>query len=168
MLCPSRTFCSDNGRVYMFTHGSRCTHYSYCTRCTWCTCWRVVRVVAITDGCKVKGYTIWSLLDNFEWNLGYSQKFGLHKVDFSDPKRPRTPKLSADWFRKLISGNRIPWIAKVDNHFTSIRSDQCHTYESACSRSQLLLPLQCYIILRYFTHILQLGFLLYGSILLIC
>lgn len=57
------------------------------------------------DGCNVIGYTIWSLLDNFEWALGYTEKFGLHKVDFDNPERPRTAKKSAAWYKKLITEN---------------------------------------------------------------
>lgn len=57
------------------------------------------------DGCNVIGYTIWSLMDNFEWSLGYTEKFGLYRVDFHDPARKRTAKKSADWYRKLINDN---------------------------------------------------------------
>ncbi|KAL4223206.1 hypothetical protein ACF0H5_016678 [Mactra antiquata] len=57
------------------------------------------------DGCNVKGYTAWSLLDNFEWSRGYSEKFGLHYVNFSDPTRPRIPKASAAWYRQLVTRN---------------------------------------------------------------
>ncbi|XP_067935078.1 cytosolic beta-glucosidase-like [Watersipora subatra] len=60
---------------------------------------------AIQDGCKVIGYTAWSLLDNFEWALGYSEKFGIHQVNFMDPARPRKAKMSAGWFRELIKNN---------------------------------------------------------------
>ena len=63
---------------------------------------------AIDDGCSVKGYTAWSLLDNFEWARGYSEKFGLHYVDFNDPNRPRKVKRSATWFRDLIRDNGFP------------------------------------------------------------
>ena len=62
---------------------------------------------AIDDGCNVKGYTAWSLLDNFEWALGYSEKFGIHRVDFNDPERTRTPKKSAAWFKTLIANNGL-------------------------------------------------------------
>lgn len=57
------------------------------------------------DGVNVKGYTAWSLMDNFEWARGYSERFGLHYVNFSDPSRPRTPKASARYFTKLITDN---------------------------------------------------------------
>ncbi|KAH3891376.1 hypothetical protein DPMN_015475 [Dreissena polymorpha] len=57
------------------------------------------------DGCNVRGFTAWSLMDNFEWNTGYSERFGIHYVNFSDPQRPRIPKGSAYWFRQLIEEN---------------------------------------------------------------
>jgi len=47
----------------------------------------------------------WSLLDNFEWSLGYSERFGLHHVDFNDPTRPRTPKASAKFYAELVRNN---------------------------------------------------------------
>ncbi|XP_071833513.1 cytosolic beta-glucosidase-like [Apostichopus japonicus] len=57
------------------------------------------------DNVKVKGYFAWSLMDNFEWTSGYSQRFGLHYVDFDDNDRPRTVKTSAQWFKDLIAYN---------------------------------------------------------------
>ncbi|XP_067935172.1 lactase-like protein [Watersipora subatra] len=60
---------------------------------------------AIDDGCNVMGYTAWSLLDNFEWSQGYTERFGLHFVNFTDPDRPRTAKDSAKWYKKLIANN---------------------------------------------------------------
>lgn len=64
---------------------------------------------AITlDGCNVQGYTAWSFLDNLEWSAGYSQKFGLHYVDFDDPERPRTPKASVAFYRSVIEANGFP------------------------------------------------------------
>ncbi|MEE9432248.1 MAG: GH1 family beta-glucosidase [Melioribacteraceae bacterium] len=61
--------------------------------------------VAIDSGVNVKGYFVWSLLDNFEWASGYSQRFGMHHVDFKTLKR--TPKESAKWYRDLIKKNEI-------------------------------------------------------------
>ncbi|CAL1538497.1 unnamed protein product [Lymnaea stagnalis] len=55
------------------------------------------------DGCNVKGYTAWSLMDNLEWNRAYDERFGLHYVDFNDTNRPRTPKASAYFFKTLIA-----------------------------------------------------------------
>lgn len=56
---------------------------------------------AIKNGSDVRGYFVWSLLDNFEWAFGYTIRFGLYHVDFiSDQKR--YPKLSAQWFRQFL------------------------------------------------------------------
>lgn len=56
---------------------------------------------AIESGVNLKGYFAWSMLDNFEWALGYSKRFGLHYVDFNSFER--TPKSSAIWFADLMS-----------------------------------------------------------------
>jgi len=55
---------------------------------------------AITlDGCNVKGYTVWSFLDNLEWMEGFAEKFGIYAVDFNHPNRTRTAKASAVFYR---------------------------------------------------------------------
>uniref|UniRef100_A0A7N2KL27 Uncharacterized protein n=1 Tax=Quercus lobata TaxID=97700 RepID=A0A7N2KL27_QUELO len=56
---------------------------------------------AIKDGVNVKGYFAWSLLDNFEWNLGYTIRFGINYVDYKNGLK-RHPKLSALWFKKFL------------------------------------------------------------------
>ena len=57
------------------------------------------------DGVSVKGYYAWSLLDNFEWGNGYTEKFGLHRVDMESAARERTPKESSFWFKRLVQEN---------------------------------------------------------------
>jgi beta-glucosidase len=60
---------------------------------------------AIQQGSPVEGYFCWSLLDNFEWAAGYSQRFGLVHVDFATKKR--TPKDSAYFFQQVIAANAV-------------------------------------------------------------
>jgi len=57
------------------------------------------------DSVSVKGYYAWSLLDNFEWAMGYTEKFGLHQVDMSDPARTRTPKESSRFYSQIVQRN---------------------------------------------------------------
>jgi beta-glucosidase len=62
--------------------------------------------LAIDEGCNVKGYMAWSLLDNFEWQMGYRMRFGLVYVDFAR-NQSRVPKASYTWFR-AVAGTGIP------------------------------------------------------------
>ncbi|WP_077798789.1 GH1 family beta-glucosidase [Streptomyces sp. JHA26] len=59
---------------------------------------------ALEAGVDVRGYFVWSLLDNFEWAEGYARRFGLVHVDFAT--RARTPKASYHWFRDLLRAQR--------------------------------------------------------------
>jgi len=60
---------------------------------------------AIEEGFDVRGYFLWSLLDNYEWAEGYAKRFGIVYVDYKTLKR--TPKLSADWYSKVIQSNCV-------------------------------------------------------------
>jgi beta-glucosidase len=56
---------------------------------------------AIKDGAALRGYFAWSLMDNFEWALGYTLRYGIVRVDYDT--QVRTPKDSANWYRALIA-----------------------------------------------------------------
>ncbi|MBY8872478.1 beta-glucosidase [Micromonospora sp. PLK6-60] len=62
--------------------------------------------VAIDRGADVRGYFVWSLLDNFEWAWGYDRRFGIIRVDYDT--QVRTWKDSAHWYRRLVAGNALP------------------------------------------------------------
>ncbi|MCT2591180.1 beta-glucosidase [Streptomyces sp. N2-109] len=61
---------------------------------------------AIDEGADVRGYFLWSLLDNFEWAYGYGKRFGTVYVDFETQQR--TPKSSARWYAELARTGEIP------------------------------------------------------------
>jgi beta-glucosidase len=60
---------------------------------------------AMRDGAKVRGYHAWSLLDNFEWSEGYSQRFGLTYVDFRD--QTRVVKDSGLWYGRVAATGQL-------------------------------------------------------------
>src|SRR6185312_372203 len=61
---------------------------------------------AMERGAEVRGYLVWSLLDNFEWAFGYDKRFGIVRVDYDT--QARIPKASARWYAQVASSHRVP------------------------------------------------------------
>lgn len=61
---------------------------------------------AMDKGVDIRGYYVWSLMDNFEWARGYQPRFGLLHVDYDTLQR--TPKASFDWYRNVIATHQVP------------------------------------------------------------
>jgi beta-glucosidase len=65
---------------------------------------------AIERGVDLRGYLVWSLLDNFEWSLGYSKRFGIVRVNYETLER--TVKDSGHWFAELAKTHAIPEVRR--------------------------------------------------------
>ena len=74
---------------------------------------------SLEAGVNLKGYFVWSLLDNFEWAHGYSKRFGLIYVDYATLRR--TPKASFRWYREVIARNRLPGDAQIQPPLTATK-----------------------------------------------
>jgi beta-glucosidase len=57
----------------------------------------------VDAGVNLKGFYVWSFMDNFEWARGYSKRFGLFHVDYADSQR-RSWKKSARWYQSFLKG----------------------------------------------------------------
>ncbi|HBB35407.1 MAG TPA: beta-glucosidase [Cyanobacteria bacterium UBA9273] len=77
----------DTDRIFYLRHHLRAAHR------------------AIAQGYPLKGYFLWSFMDNFEWSWGYDRRFGITYVDY--PTQQRIPKASFDWYRECIRNNRV-------------------------------------------------------------
>jgi beta-glucosidase len=91
--CASDDVIADDGKVYDTDRIMYLRHYLT----------QLQRATA--DGVPVNGYFQWSTMDNFEWNAGFGNRFGLVYVDFKTQKR--TPKMSAAWFREAAKRNGV-------------------------------------------------------------
>ncbi|WP_411732096.1 glycoside hydrolase family 1 protein [Paeniglutamicibacter sp.] len=61
---------------------------------------------AMEKGADVRGYLVWSLMDNFEWAFGYDKRFGIVRVDYETLQR--IPKASALWYSQVAASHRVP------------------------------------------------------------
>ncbi|CAH1098962.1 unnamed protein product [Psylliodes chrysocephalus] len=80
----SGTLEDDNRITYLEGHVSACLDAIY------------------EDNVNLTGYTVWSIMDDWEWTGGYSSFLGMYKVDFNDPDRPRIKRKSADYFTGVM------------------------------------------------------------------
>ncbi|KAK4840189.1 hypothetical protein QYF36_001851 [Acer negundo] len=62
------------------------------------------------DGVNVKSYFAWSLLDNMEWNSGYTVRFGIYSIDYKDGGLKRYPKHSALWFKNFLRKHQLHFV----------------------------------------------------------
>ncbi|KAM6178322.1 lactase/phlorizin hydrolase [Rhynchocyon petersi] len=63
---------------------------------------------AVQDKVDIRGYTVWSVMDNFEWAVGFAERFGLHFVNYTDPSLPRIPRESARFYASIVKCNGFP------------------------------------------------------------
>ncbi|XP_013630321.1 PREDICTED: beta-glucosidase 3-like isoform X5 [Brassica oleracea var. oleracea] len=82
---------------------------------------------SIRNGSDTRGYFVWSFMDLYELLRGYEFSFGLYTVNFSDPYRKRSPKLSAYLYTSFLKGNTIflgsqATMQLQSNFFSSISS----------------------------------------------
>ena len=101
---PARIYVTENGAAYDDPAGTD-GRIADARRIAYLESHLVACHRALADGVPLAGYFAWSLLDNFEWALGYAKKFGLHAVD--PATQDRTPKLSAAWYRDVVARNAV-------------------------------------------------------------
>ena len=102
---PTAMYVMENGAAFADVRGHD-GHVHDQERCAYLEGYIAAVGRAIGDGAPVKGYFVWSFLDNFEWNDGYSQRFGIVYVEF--PTLERVPKDSFRWYRDFVAGQREP------------------------------------------------------------
>ena len=88
-------------------------------------------------------------MDNFEWNVGYHERFGLHWVNFSDPERKRVPKFSTKVYAKIVADNGFPAEASTDIHIlvraTEIRNESFSVHVTSIVSMALFMLILCTI-----------------------
>jgi beta-glucosidase len=106
---PDEIYITENGCAYDYPVGADGVHDL--KRMAFLRDYIAAARRSMDDGVKLKGYFVWSLLDNFEWSYGYSKRFGIVHVDYQTQKR--TIKDSAMMYREVILANSLqPAFAK--------------------------------------------------------
>ena len=100
---PATIYVTENGAAFGDTQGHDGTVRDP-ERIEYLSSYLDVVARALDEGVPVRGYFVWSLLDNFEWSFGYGRRFGLVYVDY--PTLKRIPKSSFSWYRDLIMASR--------------------------------------------------------------
>ena len=95
------TYVTENGAAFFDPPAAEGDHLAYSLRDDYLRTHIKAVHAAIEDGVDLRGYFVWSLLDNFEWSLGYSKRFGVVHVDFETQKR--TLKDSALFYSRVIA-----------------------------------------------------------------
>uniref|UniRef100_A0A8C5MFH7 Lactase like n=1 Tax=Leptobrachium leishanense TaxID=445787 RepID=A0A8C5MFH7_9ANUR len=81
---------------------------------------------AMKDGVNIQGYTAWSLMDKFEWDEGFSERFGLYYVEFRNKNKPRYPKASVQFYKKVIGASGFPNVREVEK-WHRLSTESCST-----------------------------------------
>nr|XP_042137036.1 lactase-like protein isoform X3 [Peromyscus maniculatus bairdii] len=105
--------------IYVTENGA--SQKLHCTQ--FCDEWRIQylkgyineMLKAINDGVNIKGYTSWSLLDKFEWEKGYADRYGFYYVEFNVRNKPRYPKASVQYYKEIITANGFPNPREVES-----------------------------------------------------
>ncbi|MFW6363898.1 MAG: GH1 family beta-glucosidase [Spirochaeta sp.] len=95
---------TENGAAYADEHHASLVEDS--DRITYIRSYISAMHRAIQEGVNVRGYFVWTLLDNFEWAFGYTKRFGLYYVDYETQQR--VPKQSAHWYSRVCRSNSLP------------------------------------------------------------
>ncbi|XP_045494367.1 myrosinase 1-like [Colias croceus] len=80
---------------------------------------------AIEEGSDIQAYTAWSLMDNFEWKMGYTERFGLYEVDYNSSDRTRTARKSAYVYKEIVRTGTLDMCYAPDL-FMPISIDEGH------------------------------------------
>ena len=83
------------------------------------------------DEVNVVGFTAWSLMDNFEWSRGYTERFGLFYTSFDRPDRLRTMKASGYFYKQIAAANGFP----SDTELSKWREESKHYCPGLCKIS---------------------------------